>query len=276
MEALPQRSMGGGASIISLSKPSRVRRTIWTKQVSHALSWLLAFLTFKFDTMTKVYHLRHHLRPTASVTIATDASPWGLGALLLIDGILVAALFSAITPFDEEKFKLRRGDNEGQQVWELLIVLVALRHWSDRWPFTIFCLEVRSDNMAALVATGSLKASTTNANMIARELALDYGAAAYRPSVVTHTPGICNVIPDWLSRREEPGPRPPPPSALQGITIETPVERSSSYYLADPLPRDSKMRKKELLRQQWRRDAKSRYLRAKLAIAKGRVSSSST
>ena len=223
--------------------------------------------------MTKVYHVRHHLNPKISVTIATDASVWGLGALLLINGLLVAALYSPITPLDEAKFRIQRGDNEGQQVWELLIVLVALRRWSDKWPFARFSLEGRSDNMAALVATGSLKASTTSSNLIARELALDYGAAAYRPSVVTHTPGICNVVPDRLSRCEEPGPRPPRPSALQGITIETPVDRSPPYYLAAPLPRDSKMRKKELLRHQWRRDAKRQFLRAKLAIARGRVSS---
>ena len=129
----------------------------------------------------------------------------GTGALLVVDGILVAALYSAVSAHDEAKFGKRRGSNEGQQVWELLISLIALRHWADRWPMTKFILEVKSENIDALVATGSLKASGDNANLIARELALHYGASAYQPAVITHTPGVCNHVPDWLSRSEEPG-----------------------------------------------------------------------
>ena len=137
---------------------------------------------------------------------------------------------------------------------------------------TKFVLEVKSDNIAALVATGSLKASGDDANLIARELALDYGAAAYQPTVITHTPGICNRVPDWISRCEELGFRPPRPSVLDDIAIETPAARTYGFDLAAPLPKDSKSRKRELLQRQWRRDVKHRYLRAKLAIAKGKSS----
>ena len=76
-----------------------------------------------------------------------------------------------------------------------MIVLIALRHWAGRWELQRFRIKGKSDNVAALVAIGPLKASTTSGHLIARELAMDYGRALYRPSVVTHTPGRANFVP---------------------------------------------------------------------------------
>lgn len=66
-------------------------------------------------------------------------------------------------------------------------------------------MRLRSDNMSALVLFSRLKTHSKQLSVIARELALDLGAAAFRPEVAQHLPGISNVIADQLSRRFQPG-----------------------------------------------------------------------
>ena len=66
--------------------------------------------------------MAEHLRASAKVRIATDASSWGLGGVLYIDDVLTAALHPPITPHNEATFVFKVGDESGQQCW---------------WPFAI-------------------------------------------------------------------------------------------------------------------------------------------
>ena len=74
-----------------------------------------------------------------------------------------------------------------------------------KWRTSLSQLEVRADNMTALHLILRLKGSTPQLNQIAREVALDLGDAAFRPDIVSHTPGIASTIADDLSRRYCPG-----------------------------------------------------------------------
>ena len=87
------------------------------------------------------------------VEIGIDASPWGLGSWLSIDGAIAHYFSSRIDKFDVDKFKYKIGDAKSQQLWEALAVLVAIDLWSDQWLTDRVVLNVRSDNVSALTLT---------------------------------------------------------------------------------------------------------------------------
>ena len=115
-----------------------------------------------------------------------------MGAVLYIDGVLKAALFSPIAAFDVTKFGFCVGDESGQQTWKMLILRIALRHWRGRWEHARAHLQVKSDTLAALTTLASLKdeATNTNVHISARELDLDLGHSLYAPKFIVHTPGV--------------------------------------------------------------------------------------
>ena len=96
---------------------------------------------------------------------------------------------SPITESDQQIFGASTGTCEGQQVWEALAVLCALRLWSDRWRHKRIRLRVKTDNVAALVMAVRMKAKGRGTSIVARELALDIAEAVYGPTVCAHVPG---------------------------------------------------------------------------------------
>ena len=97
------------------------------------------------------------------------------------------------------------GESAGQQTWEALAVLVALRAWAHRWQGRRVVLRVRSDSVSALTLVLAAKAKGRGPAIIAREVALDLAEMVYRPDVVSHIPGLANVAADKLSRLAQPG-----------------------------------------------------------------------
>ena len=68
-------------------------------------------------------------------------------------------------------------------------------------------------------------------NIIARELALEFGDSAFRPRVVIHKPGITNVTCDALSRLYMPQPK-LKPKWLDKVEETTVPTRTDDYFLA--------------------------------------------
>ena len=66
---------------------------IWTKQIHVPLRWLVAFLTGRRGNLHRTLSLESYMRLGKSIVLTTDASPYGLGAVLTIDGT-IAAWFS--------------------------------------------------------------------------------------------------------------------------------------------------------------------------------------
>ena len=82
--------------------------------------------------------------------IGTDASPWGLGGWIAIDGKITEYFSSQITQQDVAKFGHEIGSADGQQSWECLAILVAIDIWHAKWAQQRVVLKIKGDNVAAL------------------------------------------------------------------------------------------------------------------------------
>ena len=180
--------------------------TVWIQQVAPAFHWFLAFLHDHHSGLSRRFSFESFQQPASRVRITTDASPWGMGATLELDGVIVRYFTCEITDADCELFNLDRGDSAGQQALESLCALVALRAWCKYWNRARSVLEVRGDNVAMLTLMAKLKSRVHSRPMviISREVALEFAAASYRPIIATHIPGLANTIADVLSRKYQP------------------------------------------------------------------------
>ena len=180
------------------------KECIWTKQVKHTILWLLTFLRGEHAGIRRVYSVRGFQKQLPMVTITWDASPFGMGSTLQLDGVFVEYFAIEITADDENILGVAAGQHEGQQTWEALAGLVALRHWAQHWHGQRARLQIRSDNVGALVMLTKLKGGSKALTLIAREYSLDLGQAQWKPDIVTHVPGIANTTCDMLSRKLDP------------------------------------------------------------------------
>ena len=105
-----------------------------------------------------MFTLQAYLRLGEAVEIYTDASVHGLGGWLVVGGIAVGFFAVRITKFDLRFFGFRRGDNAGQQTWETLAILVALRLWRSHWQHVRARLAFHAGNVTALTARALMKA----------------------------------------------------------------------------------------------------------------------
>ena len=85
------------------------------------------------------------------MTITTDASPWGIGAFLELNGQIESYSVDGITGMDREIMSLSDSPSSSdQQVFEVFALLVALREWAPLWTDRRVQLSVKSDNVATL------------------------------------------------------------------------------------------------------------------------------
>jgi hypothetical protein len=234
---------GALSSASSSSSSARGRskgppQCVWLRQIQSAVQWLLAFLDGRRGTVHRVYQLDGYLGRGRRMRVLLDASPWGLGAALFWDDQPAAWFTSELTPADCEIFGHAIGSSSGQQTWEALVVLVALRIWLNDWRDVRASLEATSDSVSALTLLLSLKARGAGPAIVAREVALLLGDAAFRPNAVIHTPGVSHVIADALSRRYQPGVAFRVPLALAGAKEMTAPPRPRAYYKALGSPND--------------------------------------
>ena len=84
------------------------------------------------------------------MSIVTDASPWGLGGYLLIEDAAKAYFTSPLTQTDADLLRAPLGEAAGQQVWEALAMLVALRVWKKVWQQQGVHLAATADSISTL------------------------------------------------------------------------------------------------------------------------------
>ena len=178
--------------------------TVWTKQVHVSLMWLEACLTGQTGTLRRVYPLEPYLNQGDRISIIFDASPWGLGAVLTKNHTPIAWFASPLGPEDELMFNHKRGDSAGQQTWEALSLLVALKAWRAEWARKRVIFETVGDSVSALTVASALKTSGAGASIIAQETALEYADMSFAPCIIAHIPGVANVRADLLSRKFDP------------------------------------------------------------------------
>jgi hypothetical protein len=187
----------------ALYKGGRTRNQIWTKQITIELQWFQALFQSGTIPIERVFTLAAFHRSGTVIEIGTDASPWGLGGWLAIGGKITHYFSGPVTTDDHRVLKVKGKD--GQQVWECLAILIAVRLWAHIWSQERIVLRVCGDNVGALTLLVKLRPPTKNPAMgiIARELALDLAQLSFQPDA-THTPGLSHVVADVLSRVHSP------------------------------------------------------------------------
>ena len=187
---------GGGA-------PANCR---WTQQIIVPLGWIIAFLDGVDGELERRFTLDAYLRRGSRITITTDASPYGLGAVLEENGNIISFFSSQITDTDRQVLSLgATPSSSDQQVLEALALLVALREWTPLWFNRRVLLSVQSDNVATLTLLCKMQPHSDRMGIIARELALDIAKSSVSPDDAVHIPGIANKAADALSRVCQPG-----------------------------------------------------------------------
>ena len=207
---------------------------VWTKQIESAIHWLLTFLKGEQAGICRKFTLAAFRRQGPVVVITWDASPYGMGATLQIQGQFVEFFAVRISQADQDILGVQAGDCKGQQVWEALAGLIALRQWAVHWQHTPVVLQIRNDNVGALSLFANLKAGSRALNLIAREFALDLGQATCRPQLVTHIPGLTNTVCDALSRINDPAKQFKPPVQLSGAKAVLPCPRRTGWWRTLP------------------------------------------
>ncbi|CAK0837580.1 unnamed protein product [Prorocentrum cordatum] len=71
-------------------------------------------------------------------------------ANLIVSGTCKEHFSSALTVLDEALFSQVRGSADGQQIWECLAALVALRLWRHVWGQRSLTLRIRGNSMTML------------------------------------------------------------------------------------------------------------------------------
>jgi hypothetical protein len=200
-----------------------------------ALAWLLALFGSGKGILTRRMPVRW-ASLMVKARMYVDASPWGFGAFLAVEGSNAEYLHGAWDERDCERFGLKIGDCAGQAIWEALALLIALRAWAEFWledPGAATILA-KSDSKAALGAFEKQRSKSPHINLIARELALDRALAAYEPRLeLAHVRGKRNEWADALSRLAQPGSGAAVPGPLRGLPCRGVGVRGPSWWRTD-------------------------------------------
>ena len=202
--------------------------TVWCKQILGTLTWMRTFLDGHRGSLIRSWNFTEYLHPRATGTFYLDASPWGLGGVLVIDCRVHSFFATKLTRDDEHFLKAKIGSDESQQIFEALAILVAFRVWLPVIRSKKVVLTLTSDNTSALAMSAKLK--ITASTLIARELALTLCEASFQPRFIEHLPGVMNGHADSLSRLFQPGGRYKIPEALAACKRVHPPRRNAAFY----------------------------------------------
>jgi hypothetical protein len=62
---------------------------VWVRQVTWALLWLKEFLSHNHGPIVRIFDYETLFKPEIDVEITSDASPFGLGAWLAVNGVIL-------------------------------------------------------------------------------------------------------------------------------------------------------------------------------------------
>ena len=202
----------------------------WSRQIHIPVQWILAFMRGHHGTIRRTFSVQSFLGAGDRVSIVVDASPWGLGGVLTRNDTIAEYFASSLDHNDVDIHSIVLGDHRAQQCAEGLAMLVALRIWSPIWTGRRVILQARGDSVTALTMLLDMRAAGPTMGLIAREMALDVAEALYTPQIVSHTPGVTNVLADALSRlHAEHEPKALPDCLLTTTKADCPVRNRLFY-----------------------------------------------
>jgi hypothetical protein len=223
------------------STKKRPVQLFFVLRIAQAIAWIRMLLAglirdrnghaFKVQKWTSVATRRADL----TWCVRTDASPFGMGAILFKNQAPVAWMAEEWTKLDLELLKAKSGDPAWQAEWELLAMLIAVDKWLPHLHGQAFCM-VQTDATAALHDAARMAGRTPAMNAMAAELALRFESAQLHV-VPKHLSGTMNFECDALSRLARGA---AVPKVLMHTLRATPRPRDSAFFWAWP---------RELLRQ---------------------------
>ena len=175
------------------------KQVVYAKQLKHALTWLVA----PFHGFNNGFHRRVQARVRHQVCLEflVDASPWGGGAVRLVNGCPVECFCMTWHETDEKAIGACIGQAASQAQWEAYMALRALWKWLT--PDREGQVKIRSD--AAGVLQSFVKRSRKSASLtrIVREVTLHL-ALTHRSLEAIHLWSEDNAWADALSRLADP------------------------------------------------------------------------
>ena len=106
--------------------------------------WLACFLHHnKEGPLVRIFHVKSYFSSYQRMRIGTDASPFGLGGWIELDGVILGYFSDEVQQDDIQRFKIKIGEPESQQILECLAALVAMRLWLPLWRQDRISLTVR-------------------------------------------------------------------------------------------------------------------------------------
>ena len=205
---------------------------VWSSQLREPLNWFKAFWKGgATQNIVREFSVEHHFNRGKPVVIYVDASPFGLGGWISVSGRPWQYFADDVT--DEDCLSLGVSSNVGsvgQQAFEALALLVAIRLWLPQFKTQRVKICLRGDNLAALYAVAKMQPKSKALNIVARELALDLADASYTVDFIQHVAGLANVTADALSRKRQPGKEFILPGLLASAIEVTPPNRSPSWW----------------------------------------------
>eukprot|EP00435_Cladocopium_sp_Y103_P075331 s22_g56.t1 len=201
------------------------------KRLEGARVALLEYLKVTKERPTRKISLSP--RDRARVSINTDASPEGLGAVLIINGQVIDVVASKVTAQDATDLNFELGASSSQGIVEGLALLVALKHWGTKLAGMTVDLTVQSDSVTALATMIQKRSAASPAlNFLGAIMGIWMELFRVEDVQLQHIPGIANKVADWLSRPSK-WKSSEKPAELGDVAISNCAERGEGFY---PLP----------------------------------------
>ncbi|CAK0897560.1 unnamed protein product [Prorocentrum cordatum] len=204
---------------------------VWVKQISKSLRWFRTFFFLSGGFVERDFDVRCFLRVGVDLEIIIDASPWGLGGILMVSGTCKEHFSSALTVLDEALFSQVRGSADGQHIWECLAALEALPLWRHVWGQRSLILRIRGGSMTMLSLIVNLRPGAEQLGLIGMEIAMECAQAVFVPVLAKHIPGVADVAADVLSRCPQPGYQHVEHIMLKNSFGQEVPARDKSYYI---------------------------------------------
>ena len=202
------------------------------KRLEGARQALIEYLNVTKERPTRKISLT--TRDRAKVTITTDASPEGLGAVLIVNSQVIDAIATPVTEQDAKDLEFELGSSASQGTVEALAMVVALHTWGNKLAGMAVELTIQADSVTALAMAQKQSAASPAINFLGATLGILLEKAKVEEMKLVHIPGAANKTADYLSRPSKWKGTPRPPELGDVKVTEVGPRGQDFYQLAPP------------------------------------------